>query len=334
VNISFTTANIYEDNEKIISLLDENIGVKSKVRYEWMYVNNKMGTPYVILAVDEESKITIGMVSLFPMRFNELDNVWLAGDYFVKKEYRSLFVAIGLQKQLLEYINAIEGTVITFPNSKSEPIIKRLGYEEVYECQRLVKLLNSTKYIESKFNKALSSIVSPLLNVYFKVTSCEYLNRNFKKYAVSEEKNFHKSNVVVIKEENNKYTRTKNIDFLNWKYFDNPFIQYYVFTISKKDNIVGSMVYYFNDGDAVIREVLADEKHKDMLFKLFIKEMREKDIEKVVYYSNRFDTNLGILNKCNFTSRAPLGRYYIYSAANNADFNKKHIMISASDDDM
>jgi hypothetical protein len=287
----------------------------------------------VILAIDEESQSIIGMVSLFPMIFSDIDNVWLAGDYFVKKEYRSLFVAIGLQKQLIEHINTIKGTVITFPNSKSEPIIKRLGYEEVYESQRLVKILNFTKHIESKFNKTISIILSPLINAYFKITSCEYLNTYIKKYLVIEGKEFYR-NSIVFDGENVIYSRKKNVDLLNWKYIDNPFIQYYVYTISKNDNILGSLVYYINNSDAVIREVLTTEKHKIILFKLFIYEMRKKDIEKIVYYSNRFDDNLENLNKCNFAVRIPLGRYYVYSSAHNADFIKKNISISASDDDM
>ncbi|MCG8010170.1 MAG: hypothetical protein JAY64_00500 [Candidatus Thiodiazotropha weberae] len=334
MNISFTTASLKEDANRIIELLNNNIGMKSKDRFDWMYINNKMGSPHVILAIDEDSHNTIGMVSLFPLTINNFKNIWLAGDYFVKKEFRSLFVAMGLQKYLLVFVRNIKGTIITFPNSKSEPIIKRVGYDKLYESQRYVKLINYNKHVTQLTNKPLSKIITPIINVYFRIRSCEFLSRNIREHTANLSDFFDDRYIELLNKINVKYKRTRNIELLNWKYFDNPFIQNKLYTILNNGIIIGCIIYYQSENDIVIREVVVNSENRRKLYDCFITDMRKNKIEKIVYYSGNDDEEHKQLVSCDFKIRKPLGNYYYCSYADNAEFIKQNILVSASDDDM
>ena len=130
----------------------------SSIRYEWLYLNNPAGTATICLLRDEDSGEIVGSTALLPRTLcthGKRLRAGIAADLMVDHRHRSLGPAIVLQKGILGRLaeTGIE-LVYAFPNPKSIPMTKRIGYRQITQRIALVLPLRSEAFLRDRIHHA------------------------------------------------------------------------------------------------------------------------------------------------------------------------------------
>ena len=146
-------ADLSTDRSTIVSLWVSNLGhpERRQDKYDWFYLRNPAGAPHVLLAhCPAEQGTPIGVIGL-GMRQMQLAgqpfNAGLLADFGVVAEHRTLYPAMLLQTALRDRFLPQLGLIYGFPNPKSEPVVKRLGYAIAGPMVRYVRVLRSANYL-------------------------------------------------------------------------------------------------------------------------------------------------------------------------------------------
>lgn len=117
-------------------------------KFEWMYLGNPAGSARVWLLYTEPEDVVVGATAVFPRRFS-IDQQWvtagITGDFFVKRQHRSLGPALQLHRSVLADFQAEHWAAFLygFPEEMALPIFGRLGYVELGPRSRWVRILRS-----------------------------------------------------------------------------------------------------------------------------------------------------------------------------------------------
>jgi hypothetical protein len=143
-----------EARAAVAALWERVYGTFPVARHDWLYVNNPAGPATVCLLRDEESGTVVGSTALLPRRLCSSGRILSAGiaaDLMVDQRHRSLGPSIILQKGILERMaEAGIGVVYAFPNPKSIPMTRRIGYRQVAERVALVLPLRSESFLRER----------------------------------------------------------------------------------------------------------------------------------------------------------------------------------------
>lgn len=146
-------ADLSTDRTGIVSLWVSNLGhpERRQDKYDWFYLRNPAGAPHVLLArCPAENGVPIGVIGL-GIRQMQLAgqplNAGLLADFGVVAEHRTLYPAMLLQTTLRDQFLPQLGLIYGFPNQKSEPVVKRLGYTVAGPMVRYVRVLRSASYL-------------------------------------------------------------------------------------------------------------------------------------------------------------------------------------------
>jgi hypothetical protein len=145
------SVDLARDRDAIISFWDRHHQQSLKAKFDWMYLRNPAGPAMVWMVRHRGSGELVGMTSLFPRRFVLGSRVVLgavAGDLFVSAVHRSAGPALMLQRALLEAADrGAVNFVLAFPNARSEPIIRRVGYQRIAPLITLVRAVRTSHYL-------------------------------------------------------------------------------------------------------------------------------------------------------------------------------------------
>ncbi|MDD4888076.1 MAG: hypothetical protein PHO64_14365, partial [Thiomonas sp.] len=145
------------DRSTIVSLWVSNLGhpERRQDKYDWFYLRNPAGAPHVLLAHSAaENGAPIGVIGLGTRQMQLAGhalNAGLLADFGVVAEHRTLYPAMLLQTSLRDRFLPQFGLIYGFPNPKSEPVVKRLGYSVAGPMVRYVRVLRSANYLPSLF---------------------------------------------------------------------------------------------------------------------------------------------------------------------------------------
>lgn len=223
-------------------------------RHDWLYVNNPAGPAAVCLLRDENSRKIVGSTALLPRNLCSNGTSLRAGiaaDLMVDQRHRSLGPSIFLQKGILGCLAETGiGVVYAFPNPKSVPMTRRIGYRQVAERVALVLPLRSEPFLRERISQAGARKLAALL-----VDMALYLRprlfrpvpaAGFRQFtATSFDEAFDdiwsriRSRFALIGE--------KTTVFLNWRYRDSPQEQYAVFGLRNQQGIAGYVVHFQRD---------------------------------------------------------------------------------------
>jgi hypothetical protein len=121
-------------------------------KFDWLYVDNPMGTPRTWLL--ECGKEIVGISSAFPRRLRverRFLNAWVLGDFCVSKEHRSLGPAMKLQRAVCESVDRGDADLwYDFPSRSMSAIYGRMGLKPRGELLRLVYPLRVDRLVEKK----------------------------------------------------------------------------------------------------------------------------------------------------------------------------------------
>lgn len=254
----------------IETLWEQVYGGFSAVRYDWLYVNNPAGAATVCLLRDEGSDQIVGSTALLPRTLvsnGTIIRAAIAADLMVDHRHRSLGPAIVLQKGILGRLTeTCIDVVYAFPNPKSIPMTRRIGYRQVTQRMALVLPLRAETFLRERIpHKGLRMVAAMLIDIGL------YLRPRFYKpvpspgfdhfVAESFDDSFDeiwsriRSGYVLIGE--------KTATFLNWRYRDSPLGQYTVFGLCRRNQqaIAGYVVHSRRDGRLHIADFAWDPAH-------------------------------------------------------------------------
>lgn len=146
-------ADLSTDRGTIVSLWVSNLGhpERRQDKYDWFYLRNPAGAPHVLLAHSPaENGTPIGVIGLGTRQMQLAGqplNAGLLADFGVVAEHRTLYPAMMLQTALRDRFLPQRGLIYGFPNPKSEPVVKRLGYASAGQMVRYVRVLRSANYL-------------------------------------------------------------------------------------------------------------------------------------------------------------------------------------------
>lgn len=154
-------ANLHADRRTIVSLWASNLGhpERREDKFDWFYLRNPAGAPQVLLAYCPAADGSpVGVIGLGTRRMQlqgKLIDAGLLVDFGVLPEHRTLYPAMLLQTTLRDRFLPTLGMLYGFPNAKSEPVVRRLGYEVAGQMVRYVRVLRSADYLPARLPRAV-----------------------------------------------------------------------------------------------------------------------------------------------------------------------------------
>ncbi|MDB4881386.1 MAG: hypothetical protein JWL95_152 [Gemmatimonadetes bacterium] len=147
------------DRELVIDVWRGNLGREARLqaKFDWFYRGCPWGAPLLQLLRHEPSSAWVGVAGAGPRRMLLGNNEIKAGvlvDLTVLPDHRSLGPALALQKALVTASGRRFDLLYGFPNPKAAAVFKRVGYSQLGELVRYVRVLRYRGFLERKMPSA------------------------------------------------------------------------------------------------------------------------------------------------------------------------------------
>ncbi|MBL3591551.1 MAG: hypothetical protein JMN24_17460 [gamma proteobacterium endosymbiont of Lamellibrachia anaximandri] len=294
---SVTKADLKKDKEVIIKLWndshDQNKALDNK--FAWIYEGNPDGETYVWMLIHEHEKEVVGLASVFSKKVlvgGVPYKAGIGGDFFVKKEHRSLGPALMLIDTIAksEDIEDID-FLYAFPNDAARLIFRRVGYQKLGSLVGRVRIFQTKRYLINKgVPESLAGIVSPLADFLIRIMSPETWDFDFGRhyYKIMDELG---SDYEELRRGLNIYASVvvpnKSSIYMNWKYGLDPDQGNEFFCLYKQvdDSLVGCVAFSVADGFVEIRDLIVSDDYpslNDLIYR-FLEYSRKLDVLGVRY---------------------------------------------------
>src|SRR6266403_2361769 len=128
---SIRSANLDVDRQLLADLLCNNLSPNAVgQRFDWLYLRNPHGSARAWIAIDENTGKGVGAAAAFPRRLSIAGSSragYVLGDFCIDRQYRSLGLALQLQRTCLEQVGS-EGPASSydFPSDRMMAIYRRM----------------------------------------------------------------------------------------------------------------------------------------------------------------------------------------------------------------
>jgi hypothetical protein len=229
---------------------------------KWQYEANPAGPAKIQLARDVETDQLAGQYAVIPIRFEAFDktvNGILSLNTFTRQIYSGQGIFTGLARAVYQDC-AEQGSVFCygFPNPNSYPgFTKKLGFTDLGCVPLLLRPLNTKALVTRKFGSLLGSLSFPL-EIFYKVKG-----RSDDRYEVYPLTALNLSNIDAFwAKVKNKYPimGIRNADYIRWRYFENPYRDYQLYGIHKKNSseLIGYIVGRCTEVDGMSTGMIVD----------------------------------------------------------------------------
>jgi hypothetical protein len=145
-------ADLQADRAVLIDLLRRNLNASAGTeRFDWLYLGSPHGKALAWLAVDEKSGRSIGAAAAFPRKMYVEGSPrlgYVLGDFCIEPSFRTLALALQLQRTCLEELNTVSPPLIyDFPSEKMMAIYTRMGIPTAGRYIRWAKPLRADRQI-------------------------------------------------------------------------------------------------------------------------------------------------------------------------------------------
>ena len=129
--VSVRLASYESDKQELVNVLQSNLPYRSHAQFfSWLYLANPEGQALAWLAVDTSSGRIVGVAAAFPRRLycsGAEARGYVLGDFCIAPKYRSLGLAVLLQRTCLEGLSAAgAGFVFDLPSTAMLAVYRRL----------------------------------------------------------------------------------------------------------------------------------------------------------------------------------------------------------------
>ncbi len=164
-------ADLDSDREAIVTLWSNTLGhaERRNDKFDWFYRRNPGGAPTVLLVHPATAAgSSIGVAGVGPRRLQldgRLLEAGLFADFGVAPEHRTLYPAMLLLTALRDRGLERFALLFGFPNPKSEPVMRRLGYAEVGRLVRYARVVRSADYLPQAIPAPLRRVLGGLADL-------------------------------------------------------------------------------------------------------------------------------------------------------------------------
>ncbi len=198
-------------------------------RFAKYYDRSPHGPPLLFLAREPASGRVVGMAALLPTRLRvggEPVPAAISADFAIDPAYRGFGPALSLQRATLKVLGE-QGMLCAYgcPNELSEPIVKRVGYEDVGGLTRFVKVLRSRLVVDlyvrrRRAARLLSAAATVTADPALRLAARERRMRRDRALSFEKPGSFDDrfSDVWEATWRRHTLTGERSADHLNWKY--------------------------------------------------------------------------------------------------------------------
>ena len=237
-----------------------NYGLKEEKWLEWKYLKNPFGQGRIFLMEDSNNHIkgTLGYIPRViinretgPLRVME------SVDLFFAPEARGKRLFPKIQRFAMNLINT---PLIAFPNKRSERITLQLGWQTLAPLESWYLPIEWVRHPPKHTSKYLHSLIGLLGRIY--AAFC----------LIGDSKNSKIKPVNKFRHEfNKKSNRTwfrHSLNYLNWRFIDNPTREYTAFEFYENEDLTGYCVLGVQGSSAMIYDFFAPRNTRACMQKL------------------------------------------------------------------
>jgi hypothetical protein len=312
MQIGIRPADLQADRALLVDLQRRNLGVlEGEQRFDWLYLRNPHGKAMAWIALDEETKCTIGTAAAFPKRMylgGSLQLGYVLGDFCIEPNFRSLAAALQLQGVCLEGLDSAGSTIAyDFPSDRMMSIYKRMNIPTAGRYVRWAKPLRADRQV-MKFIKReqLSKWLAVPVNQLMEWTDIKSDAGTKWKIASHEEdcgEEFTRLAACVASLYGTCVARSA--DYLNWRYRKHPSTRYEILTAHRGEDLHGFLVFACEEEDARIVDLFGVSDAtmwKSLLAELF-RRLRYRRIITISFPSLETNPWVESLRKFGFSQR-------------------------------
>lgn len=316
-------ADLVADRQELLALWKRN-HVGGEERFRWIYERNPAGQPTCFLARDGRTSKLVGCTTLFPRPVyiqGRLVRGGIAGDFAVDKEHRLLGPALMLQRAAVAHCDG-ENFQILYgnPNSRSEAVLRRVGYKKVAPQLQLTKPIRSRYYLARRVRPwALSHVLSKPLDLALKVSSRDVYFKHPRNTEFHLSSSFDERFDRLWMRSMNSFTiiGCRSSDYLRWKFEMAPSGNYRIFTLSDRTTteLDGYIVFSQNENSVTISDLFVANtgNNLDTLLAGFITGQREEGADFIsLCYAGSPQVTRSLL-KFGFSLRGSEGGVHCYT---------------------
>ena len=234
-------------------------------RFEWLYCASPHGKGRAWLAYDRARCALAGAAAAFPRRmsFNSTERFgWVLGDFCVAEQFRSLGLALRLQRECLAAISTAPfDFCYDFPSRGMSAVYKRLGLPHRGTIVRWARPIRSARQIEKIVpSKTLSRLLGAatdnlLTRLYWKgedsdVDLCLQDGRCGEEFT-----DFDRT----IRKRLGLFT-VRDAAYLNWRFLSHPSLRHEILTARRAGRLLGYVVFSREIKDASIVDLCCTEE--------------------------------------------------------------------------
>ena len=274
MSISVRQADLEADSRELLDTLQANLPQLPHARYfEWLYRRSPEGRAAVWVATEADSGRMIGIAAAFPRRVycsGREATGYVLGDFCVVPEYRSLGLALTLQRACLAGL-AQGGArfVLDFPSEGMLAVYRRLRIDANETMVRHAKPLGADRKIAERIPIAgFARRLAVVANGGLRLRDAGTVRRTALTIAVEAGpwgEEFTRAARVWSSGLGTCVARTA--DYLNWRYREHPLRRYEMLAARGGDNLRGYLLQHMDGVDCTIDDLMAenDAVRRDLL---------------------------------------------------------------------
>ena len=272
--VTVRPADYASDREEMVAVLQRNLPWLPHDRlFDWLYLRNPEGRALAWVATDGHR--VAGVAGAFPRRVycNGGEKMgYVLGDFCIEPQYRSLGLALALQRACLEGVSRAGDFAIDFPSQNMLAVYKRLRIETSHRMVRFARIIRADRKIQAKLPvPLLARAMSAVANVGIKVV--EPGAGPTPGCAIAEESGPWGEEFTDAAQNWSSAMGTcvaRTAEFLNWRYNNHPDRQYEMLTARRNRRLCGYVVFHGNGENGTVDDVLAgdDAVKKTLLHEL------------------------------------------------------------------
>jgi hypothetical protein len=266
MGVSIRRADAETDRELLIRLLHHFLTpLSDDRRWNWLYTKNPHGAPRIWLAVDSANGAAVGAGSAFARRVymsGQANVAWVLGDFCIADGYRSLGVALKLQRACLQDVDSgAAAFCYDFPSTAMMAVYQRLGIHPSRHMVRFAKPLRVDR-------KVRELVPTAFLRSAFTTAGNLFLSRsgsNGKHSGVQlslQQADCGQEFSDLARKIGALYgaCTERSAEYLNWRYLRNPLANYEILTARRDGALLAYTIFSHSGEDAAIVDVFgADE---------------------------------------------------------------------------
>lgn len=254
----------------MLGTLQQNLpALPHECLYSWLYLRNPEGQALGWIATDPPNKGIVGVAGAFPRRIycsgREVRG-YVLGDFCIDRSYRSLGLALALQRACLEGLSTSgAGFVFDFPSPVMMAVYKRLRISSDRTLVRHARLFRVDRKVAERIPvRALARGLSTVANAGLRLRDRNARRAGKWKIAIESspcgEEFTHagrewspKLGICVA----------RTAEYLNWRYREHPQQRYEIMSARAGGKLKGYLVFHMEGQDCVIDDLVGENDTVD-----------------------------------------------------------------------